>query len=266
MFINPCKVTRVTSGFRGAGRKDHHGVDFANPGTHEIYAVADGTVSRSYRSTSYGEVVFIIHILGGQVWETVYAHMREGSRRVKEGQRVKQGQVLGIMGNTGQSTGQHLHFELHRGRWNAEKSNAVDPLDYLGVATSAGSAYIVKSGDTLSKIADQFNTTVANLKSLNNIADEDMIYPGDKLKTKKPTTVSAKKKLILPKTESSWRVYPVNKKPVKGNEKGKLNPKKFGGLEYEIIGNPQKDVYTIKTGDFGVVNIYAGPDTDAKIK
>lgn len=131
MFIYPTDVERVTSGFRTSGRPNHHGVDFAAPGTHEIVAVADGSVSHSYLSISYGEVIFIVHKLDGQTWESVYAHMREGSRRVEEGDRVNQGQVIGIMGNTGDTTGQHLHFELHKGRWNINKTNAVNPLDYL---------------------------------------------------------------------------------------------------------------------------------------
>ncbi|WP_234415828.1 M23 family metallopeptidase [Bacillus thuringiensis] len=45
---------------------------------------------------------------------------------------MKQGQQLGIMGNTGQSEGQHLHFEIHKGEWNAQKSNAMDPKIYIG--------------------------------------------------------------------------------------------------------------------------------------
>ncbi len=81
----------------------------------------------------------------------------------------------------------------------------------------------------------------------------------------KPKPTPKKKYVQLPKTSSSWRVYPTNKSPVKGNEKGYLNPKKFNGLEYQVLGNPQKDVYTIKTGDFGTVNIYAAPSTGAKI-
>ena len=218
MFINPTKVERVTSGFRGPGRLNHHGVDFAQAGTHEIYAVADGTVSRSYTSASYGECIMIVHIINGQAWESVYAHLRSGSRKVREGQKVKQGQVIGIMGNTGQSTGQHLHFELHKGYWNIQKSNAVNPLDYLGKPVSAGSV-----------------------------------------------ATKADKELHLPKSSDSWRVYPTNKTPVKGNEKGFLNPKKFGGLTYDILANPQKDVYTIKTGDFGTVNIYAAASTGAKV-
>nr|MBS9407609.1 M23 family metallopeptidase [Streptococcus oralis] len=73
----------------------------------------------------------IVHTINGVTWETVYAHMRSGSRTVKQGDYVTQGQTIGVMGNTGQSSGQHLHFELHKGRWDINKSNAVNPLDYL---------------------------------------------------------------------------------------------------------------------------------------
>lgn len=77
----------------------------------------------------------------------------------------------------------------------------------------------------------------------------------------KPKLKPKKKYLQLPESSDSWRVYPLNKAPVKGNEKGFLNPKKFGGLEYEVLGNPQKDVYTIKTKDYGKVNIYTAKST-----
>ncbi|MDR4173518.1 M23 family metallopeptidase [Bacillus nitratireducens] len=130
-FIYPTDTTRVTSGFRGS-RPDHHGVDLAEAGYHPIYAAANGQVSRSYPSSSYGECIMIVHTIDGVTWETVYAHMRSGSRTVKVGDYVTQGQTIGVMGNTGQSEGQHLHFEMHKGRWNDSKSNAVNPLDYLG--------------------------------------------------------------------------------------------------------------------------------------
>jgi N-acetylmuramoyl-L-alanine amidase len=84
--------------------------------------------------------------------------------------------------------------------------------------------------------------------------------------TSQPVPSTITKKLYLPASATSWRVYPTNKAPVKGNEKGLLNPAKFGGLSYDIIGNPQKDVYTIKTSNFGVVNIYAAESTGAVIK
>jgi murein DD-endopeptidase MepM/ murein hydrolase activator NlpD len=125
-------VERVTSGFMTPERPDHYGVDFAESGTHEIHASAGGIVTRSDVSATYGEVVYILHNFGGQEYETVYAHMKTGSRTVQLGDTVTQGQVLGIMGNTGDSEGQHLHFELHRGRWNLAKTNAIDPMTMLG--------------------------------------------------------------------------------------------------------------------------------------
>ena len=63
-----------------------------------------------------------------------------------------------------------------------------------------------------------------------------------------------------------WNVYPLNKAPVVGNECGVLNPKMFGGLQYEVLAEPQANVVTIQTRDFGKVNIYVGPDTPAVIK
>ena len=129
-FIYPTDTTRVTSGFRG-NRPNHHGIDLAEAGYHPIYAAANGKVSRSYFSSSYGECIMIVHTIDGVTWETVYAHMRSGSRTVNVGDYVTQGQTIGVMGNTGDSSGQHLHFELHKGGWNINKSNAVNPLDHL---------------------------------------------------------------------------------------------------------------------------------------
>ncbi|GEM04084.1 hypothetical protein HMI01_10720 [Halolactibacillus miurensis] len=138
-FIWPTTTKRVTSPFgwrrhpiTGEAQSKHNGIDIAKPGSRPIFAAADGVVRRSYTSTSYGETIMIEHEINGETWETVYAHMRENSRRFKDGQRVEQGDVIGQMGDTGNSTGQHLHFELHKGGlWNMAKSNAVDPEQYL---------------------------------------------------------------------------------------------------------------------------------------
>ena len=180
-FIFPT-VERVTSKFRTKERPKHHGVDFAQKGVHFIKAVADGKVTRSDYSKSYGEVVYIEHNIHGEIWESVYAHMQKNSRRVKVGQVIKQGHEIGIMGNTGDSTGQHLHFELHRGKWNMEKSNAVDPLLYLGQDFNpvvGGDVHVVKIGDTLSGIAKTYKTTVTKLLELNKgIKDKNIIYIG----------------------------------------------------------------------------------------
>lgn len=79
-------------------------------------------------------------------------------------------------------------------------------------------------------------------------------------------TSSKKKTVTLPASASSWRVYPTNKAPVIGNECGYLYPSKFGGLTYDILATPQTDVVTIKTRDYGMVNIYVAKSTGAIIK
>ncbi|PGZ95319.1 peptidase M24 [Bacillus pseudomycoides] len=119
----------VSSTFDVRWGQMHYGVDFAATGNVPIQAAAPGTVVKSYYSTSYGNVVFVAHHINGNLYTTVYAHM--SNRAVKVGDNVATGQLLGYMGNTGHSTGQHLHFELHNGEWNFEKTNAVNPLPYL---------------------------------------------------------------------------------------------------------------------------------------
>ncbi|MDN4525598.1 murein hydrolase activator EnvC family protein [Fictibacillus fluitans] len=119
----------VTSQLGSRWNKFHAGVDIAAGGIVPIHAAASGTVIRSYTSSTYGNVVFLSHYIDGQLYTTVYAHMRD--RAVSSGQTVSQGQTLGHMGNTGHSFGQHLHFELHKGPWNAGKTNAVNPLPYI---------------------------------------------------------------------------------------------------------------------------------------
>lgn len=119
----------ITSDFGKRSGGMHYGVDIGKrANVVPIVAAADGTVSRSYYSSTYGEAVFIQHVIDGQKWETVYAHMVSGSRRVQVGEQVKKGQTIGIMGNTGESYGAHHHFEIHKnGGWNAQKSNAISP-------------------------------------------------------------------------------------------------------------------------------------------
>ncbi|MBU8907192.1 M23 family metallopeptidase [Desertibacillus haloalkaliphilus] len=109
-----------TYGTRGG---NHHGIDIAAPEGTPIYSVEDGTVTKSYYSDTYGNVVFIEHPSG---YETVYAHMQE--RQVNEGEVVGVGEKIGTVGNTGRSSGSHLHFEVHNGNWDVDKTNSIDPL------------------------------------------------------------------------------------------------------------------------------------------
>ena len=129
MIIMPASG-RITSGVGSRWGSYHSGMDIANRAANvPIYAAADGVVIRSYYSSSYGNVIFVAHSVNGQTWTTVYAHM--SSRMAGNGAVVSRGQQIGVMGNTGQSFGQHLHFELHKGSWNASKSNAVNPQAYM---------------------------------------------------------------------------------------------------------------------------------------
>jgi N-acetylmuramoyl-L-alanine amidase len=81
------------------------------------------------------------------------------------------------------------------------------------------------------------------------------------------TNSSGKHTIYLPPTVDEWRIYPLDKAPVKANALPyRLHPKKFGGLTYDILGEPQPNVYIIETRDFGKVQIYGGPDTDAVVK
>lgn len=114
----------ITSGYGGRWGAFHYGVDIAQGGTVPIVSAADGVVYVSHYSSSYGNVVYILHTINGQTYTTVYAHMSE--RMVSEGQTVSKGQQIGIMGSTGDSTGQHLHFELYKGRWAFH--SAINPV------------------------------------------------------------------------------------------------------------------------------------------
>jgi len=117
-------------------RRIHYGMDIGKGGRSSvpIVAFADGSVKNSYFSSTYGNVVIISHTIGGQKIESLYAHME--NRNVSTGQKVKKGTLLGYMGNTGYSYGAHLHFELHKGSWNAQKSNAFDPLTMVKIPAS----------------------------------------------------------------------------------------------------------------------------------
>lgn len=136
MFIRPCEG-RVSSGFGWrihpitGKRTFHKGVDLAKAGIVPIKAAADGKVIRVGPLGTYGNIIIIRHNIDGKEFETNYAHLRDNSTKVKSGDLVKQGQEIALMGNTGGSTGQHLHFEIHVGRWATGQPNAVNALLYI---------------------------------------------------------------------------------------------------------------------------------------
>ncbi|WP_051305335.1 M23 family metallopeptidase [Desulfogranum mediterraneum] len=121
--------TRISSRF--GRRKDplnkkkafHQGLDFRGRTGDKIIATADGTVKRSTYAKGWGNLIVIRH---GKGYETLFAHLNK--RLVKRGEQIRRGQVIGRVGNTGRSTGSHLHYEIHL------NGKPIDPFNYIKMA------------------------------------------------------------------------------------------------------------------------------------
>lgn len=196
----PFKGYRITSNygyrqnpFNRSKKEFHAGIDLVKSHRAPIEAFTDGEVVYSGMGRTgtglggYGNVAFIKDKNG---YGHLYAHL--DSVNVKKGQHVKKGQVIGTQGSTGKVTGSHLHYEIRKKTspfygWTADKSKStVNPTTYLkdfyATENSTGGTYTVKSGDTLSGIANRFNTTVNELVKLNNISNPNLIRVGQKIK------------------------------------------------------------------------------------
>ncbi|WP_269430922.1 M23 family metallopeptidase [Microbacterium mangrovi] len=118
-------VDHLGDGFMARGG-EHMGVDLLDPARTPIYAATDGVVKVSSESYyGYGVAVVISSSAGGKSLDTVYGHMTYGSRVVSVGQSVKAGQLIGLVGSTGRSTANHLHFEVHI------NGTPIDPYQWL---------------------------------------------------------------------------------------------------------------------------------------
>lgn len=194
------KGCRFTSGFRTKTRPTHAGDDWApiKPGDTKtkIYAAADGTVRRvgsNIMPGHSGKAVMIDHgnltdKYGTDRMETYYGHLK--TILVSAGDKVKAGQVIGIMGATGKATGVHLHFGvLCDGAWIAPTAW----LERKGVTIGQDSprpvkttqTHTVKAGDTISALAVKYGVTVAKIATLNpSIKDLDKIQIGQKVRVR----------------------------------------------------------------------------------
>ncbi|SDE93793.1 M23 family metallopeptidase [Limimaricola pyoseonensis] len=120
-FGNPVNASyRFTSGFGQRWGRLHAGADFAAPIGTPVVATADGVVTEAGWASGYGRLIKIQHEFG---IETRYAHLNK--IRVKVGQRVSRGDRIGDMGNSGRSTGPHLHYEVRVG------GTPVNPMTYI---------------------------------------------------------------------------------------------------------------------------------------
>lgn len=110
-------------------QKQHRGLDIANSEGTPVAAAGSGVITQAGWHSSYGNMIMITHVLDGQAFTTVYAHL--SVIRVKEGQQIRMGELIGNMGSTGLSTGPHLHFEFHEGYYSTSGPSAVNPLRYV---------------------------------------------------------------------------------------------------------------------------------------
>ncbi len=143
-FICPLKsYSRISSeyGWRKnpvtGVNKFHAGTDFAAPGGTPIYAAASGYVQvAGWSSGGYGNYVIIYHgkMSDGNQYSTLYGHMR--SVATSAGKYVQQGEIIGYVGSTGNSTGNHLHLEVWKG---GSKANAVNPRGYIPMKYASAS-------------------------------------------------------------------------------------------------------------------------------
>ncbi len=115
LMKTPVAFGRLTSGFGMRNHpvlgytKMHKGVDFAAPIGTPVYAAADGVIEKAGRFSSYGNYIRVRH---SSKLGTAYGHLSRYGKGIRPGVRVKQGQIIGYVGNTGRSTGPHLHYEV----------------------------------------------------------------------------------------------------------------------------------------------------------
>jgi murein DD-endopeptidase MepM/ murein hydrolase activator NlpD len=199
-FHMPTPSTKITSPFGPRWRRMHNGLDLKVNIGDTIVAAFDGKVRIvKYERRGYGKYVVIRHDNG---LETVYGHLSK--QLVEENQLVKAGEVIGLGGNTGRSTGSHLHFET---RFLGIAINPIYMFDFpkqdivadtytfrrtqgskragshdTQVADGTIRYHKVKSGDTLSRIAKLRGVSVSTLCKLNRITTKTTLRPGQVLR------------------------------------------------------------------------------------
>lgn len=209
VFNSPI-VGKPSSRYGYRGRRRHTGVDIPLHTGTEIYAAFDGIVHKAEYYGGYGNIVILRHYNGT---ETYYGHL--SAIHVLQGEWVTAGQVIGLGGSTGRSTGPHLHFEfrylgypidperivefntgelrqdhfaLAKSYFGANSRLGVDDkakVDSIVKSTQPKTVYYkVKAGDNLSLIAKKYHTTVGQICSLNKISSKKPIKPGQTLRVK----------------------------------------------------------------------------------
>lgn len=199
-FCMPTTNTRITDifGYRPRRRRMHYGLDIKVYVGDTIRAAFDGKVRivKNQGRRGYGKYIVLRHDNG---LETVYGHLSK--QMVDENQLVKAGEPIALGGNTGRSTGSHLHFETRflgipidpALLFDFEKQDIVadlytfhktkgTPSTARQMAAGEGLFYKVKKGDTLGRIAARQGTTIDKLCKLNRITRRTVLRPGQVLR------------------------------------------------------------------------------------
>jgi murein DD-endopeptidase MepM/ murein hydrolase activator NlpD len=192
----PCSG-RLTSAFGPRRGRMHYGLDLDLETGDPVISAFAGMVRISKFNPSFGNVVVVRHQNG---LETLYAHLSQ--RTVEPGQWVEAGEVLGLGGNTGRSHGSHLHFEVRFLDQPIDPTLVFDvekgelrtrTLDihkgtFASIAAAKAAAakrkyHVVRRGDTLSAIARRYGTSVRSLCRLNGISANNVLRPGQRVRT-----------------------------------------------------------------------------------
>ncbi|MER2514959.1 MAG: M23 family metallopeptidase [Candidatus Accumulibacter phosphatis] len=151
---SPIEFSRISSGFSGARFhpilrtwRAHKGVDYAARAGTGVVAVADGVVETAAHRTGYGKLLVIKH---QGSYSTAYGHLQGFAKGIREGTRVRQGDTIGYVGQTGLATGPHLHYEFR------VKEEPVDPLAIaLPIAIPLGKAHLARFEAAKQKLRQQ---------------------------------------------------------------------------------------------------------------
>jgi len=193
-FVAPLQNPVVTSNFGWRNERNHNGIDLDLQVLDPVVASFDGMVRIALYHPGYGRVVVIRHYNG---LETLYAHLHRF--KVRTGDIVEAGQVIGLGGNSGQSTGSHLHYEI---RFKGKPLNPKHIVSFKQNKLISDSFQLVKQkwnytpipvgieyhtiqrGDFMQKIATRYGLTINELCEINGIKRNKLLIVGRKLRIK----------------------------------------------------------------------------------